>query len=386
MYNEGEVLNMIRRKGFIRILVMLLFAFLPVSLSFAGTKASAGKKTAMQSLNLHAFKVSAPADIPIVLRYPARTKSTGRVTIVARVAGTLQEMLFKEGQRVKKGDILFKIEQDPYQAEFERANAALTQAEAELKRAERDWKRVKASFEDGVASEQQRDTALSAYETAKAQVGMAKAALKEAELNLQYTVLRATISGIAGMRLVDVGNYLSAETPVVTITKTDPIYVEFSIPDADLIRHGITLQRLKELKERLTAEIQMEGRAYNHTGRIDFIDTLLDDKTSTLKARALFPNPVTDLLPGQFVRISIKGLSKRAIVVPQKAVIQSPLGAMVFVIKDGKVEARPIKIGDESGENFIVEEGVNPGELIALDNLMKIRPGMPVKVDGTVNE
>lgn len=374
--------------------VILVFISLSMIWTFYSNAETRGEKktppgghpSRMGPLPVDIYRVPPPEDIPVVLQYPARARSTGSVTVVARVSGFLQEMFFKEGQTVRKGDILFKIEPDTYQADLDSAKAALSQAISQLNKAERDYKRIKASYEDGVTSEQQRDAALSAYETAKAAVEVAKARLRQAELNLRYTDVRATISGITGMRHVDVGNYVRAGTVLVTITQPDPIYVEFSFPDSDLIKYNLGAGDLRRLKEEIFAELLIEGKTYPHRGKLDFIDIVLDAKSSTLKARAVFPNPEMVLFPGQFVRIKIRGLRKKgAIVVPQKAVIQSPLGAIVYLVRNGKVEARPVKIGDESGEKFIVEKGLQSGDMVIVDNLMKVRPGMPVKVDRIIN-
>lgn len=364
---------------------IFLLSFLILSCSTSSKKES----PPMPSLPVTTFKVPEPKSISIEFQYPAKTKSISKVIITARITGFLEKMYFKEGDWVKKGALLFLIEPEIYQAEYESAKAQLERAQAQLEKAERDWKRIKASFEDRVVSEEERDRALSNYQTALAELKNAQARLKQAEINLKYTKVTATASGIVGERFVDVGNLVNPGTPLVTITEVDPIYVEFSFPDKDLLKLDKEILkggffRLKGLKTELILE---NGEIYSKIGYIDFVDTLIDEKTASVKARAIFPNPEKKLLPGQFVRIVIKGLKrKNVIVVPQKAVLQTPLGTAVYVVENGKAISKMIKTGEKSGEYFIVEEGLRPGELVILDNLLKLRPETPVKIEKIVEE
>lgn len=360
---------------FHRLVKMIYITFI-VALFLGPHNLEGQGKGQIQAIEVGIYKVAKPRSISFELRYPARTKSISRVTIVARVSGILKEKFFEEGQFVQKDNLLYKIESDIYQAEYDIAKAQLDQAIAELNRAEREWKRIKASYDDRVASEQQRDTALSAYEQSRAALEGAKARIKQTEINLGYTNVRATVSGITGTRLVDIGNMVNPNTPLVTITEINPIYVEFSIPDTDLPKIG-KIAKGKSLK----AELLIEGRPYKHLGDVDFIDSVIDEKTSTVSARAVFPNPEGILLPGQFIRINLKGLQRKdSIVVPQKAVLQTPLGSAVYVVENGKAITRIIKIGERSGDDFVVEEGLKPGDVVIIDNLLKLRPDMPVRV------
>lgn len=369
------------------VFLKILFFLISVVIASCSSRPDAQERPVqMEALEVNVFKVSEKKNISFDLLYPGRTKSISRVNVVARVGGILKEKFFKEGQFVNKDDLLFKIEPDIYQAEYDSLKAQVEQAVAELNRAERDWLRIKASYEDGVASEQQRDAALSAYEQAKAMLEASKARLKQAEINLKYTDVRAPISGIAGARLVDAGNMVNPGTVLVTITGIEPIYVEFSIPDTDLHKLSrAAVQQSSKIKS-LKAKLLVDDRPYIHTGHIDFIDSVIDEKTSSVNARAVFPNPQGELMPGQFVRIKLSGLqTKKAITVPQKAVLQTPLGTSVYVVQDGKAVIKNIKLGDKAGEDFIVEEGLKPGDMVIIDNLMKLRPEMQVKIGEVVN-
>ncbi|MEO2066368.1 MAG: efflux RND transporter periplasmic adaptor subunit, partial [Desulfurobacteriaceae bacterium] len=289
---------------------------------------------------------------------------------------------------VKKGQLLYLIEPDPYEAAYERAKANLLHAQAQLEKAERDWKRAERSFKAKAISEQARDAAKYAYEMAKAQVLAAKAALKQATINLGYTKVKATISGYTGLKQIDVGNLVTPGTPLVTITSVDPIYVEFSIPDVDVFKSKYNLLKGKwgEEEKKLKAKLIVNNVPYNLEGKVHFLDVKVNPNTSTVKARAVFPNPNRVLMPGQFGRIEISGLYRRnVIIVPQKAVLQTPQGSMVYVVQNGRVAPRIIKVGETSGDFFVVESGLKPGELVVVNNFFKIKPGIPVKIGEVIN-
>lgn len=335
------------------------------------------------------FQVPAAKDIPVTLEYPARVKSVSSITIVARVAGTLQKKFFTEGQFVAKGDLLYKIEPDIYAAEVANATAQVGQATAQWNNAEREWKRIKNLYENKVVSEQDRDAAFSACEVAKAALAGSEARLRQAEIDLSYTDVRATGSGATGLEMVDVGNMVNPGTQLVTLTQMDPVHVEFSLPDLAAlktkykVREGSWATIGKHLRARLVTETGM----YDRPGRIDFLDSQIDVKTATVKIRAVFANPENEVLPGQFVRIVTEGLRRaNVLMVPQQAVIQNPEGAMVFVVNAGKASMRPVVAGDAVGDNVIIEKGLKPGELVVVNNFFKIRPNGPVQTDKIINK
>lgn len=375
-------------KNFFAVFIFVLF-ILPI-VSCTKTDSSAQEKTGLASVvSVDVYKIQEPKDFPVELEYPARTKSVSSVTLVARVSGILQSKFFTEGQSVKAEDLLFKIEPDIYEAEAATAQALLEQSIAQLNKTERDWKRMNALYEAQVASEQDRDAALSAYEIAKASVSAAKARLLQTGINLNYTDVNATVSGVTGLRNVDVGNFVSAGTPLVTVTQTDPVYVEFSLPDIDFLKTKYELKsnNWSNIGKTLTARLITDNGKYNIKGAVNFLDTNIDEKTASVKARAIFSNPEEKIFPGQFVRIKIEGLKrKNTITIPQQSIIQNPEGTIVFIVENGKIAIRPVVIGDSSGDNFIVEKGLNPGDLVVVNNFFKIRPDMPVKIDKTINK
>ncbi len=360
-----------------------------VLLLLFGTNGYCANEQKMPPVSVDVYKVAKPADMPVELKYPTRIKSMQNVKIVARVSGTLLKKYYTEGQFVNKGDLLYMIEPDTYKAQVDAANAQLQSAIAALNKAERDWKRVKALYKANATSQQERDAALSAYEIAKANVERAKANLETAQINLNYTKVKATISGITGLKAADVGSFVTNGTPLVTITKVNPIYAEFSMPDIDAMREKYNIKNGKWTKAaegELKAYLEINGKRYNKEGFVNFIDTNIDPQTSTVKARAVFNNPDRLLMPGEFARIIIKGLiRKNTILVPQKAVLQNPLGMIVFVVNNGRTEIRPIKISETSGKYFVVEKGLKAGDMVIVNNFFKIKPGMPVRIDKIVN-
>lgn len=382
--------NSLSRKVFtVFILVFFVIYGAACSKPDKSAKSEQKKMDSLPVVAVDVYQVPKLKDIPVELEYPAKTKSMSSVTLVARVSGILQEKFFTEGQSVLKDAPLFKIEPDMYEAETATAQAMLDQATAQLNKTERDWKRINALFNDHVTSEQDRDMALSAYEMAKASSLAAKARLLQATINLNYTVVRATSSGITGLRAVDVGNFVGPGMPLVTLTQTDPIYIDFSLPDIDFLKtqYEIKSGSWSKTGKMLSAWIITDNGKYSKKGVINFVDTNINEKTASVKARAIFSNPEGEILPGQFVRIKIEGLKrKNTVSVPQQAVIQNPGGTIVFIVKDGKVAIRPVVVGESSGGDFIIEKGLNQGDLVVVNNFFKIRPDMPVKTDKIINK
>ena len=340
----------------------------------------------MPAPKVDVFVVGAAKDAPVELEYPARMQALKTVTIIARVSGILEKKYYTEGLHVKKGVPLYKIEPQIYQASVNSAQATLALQTANFEKAQKDWQRAEGLYKDKAISEQDKDTAYFAYKTAMANVNVAKAELEKVSIDLKYTNVDATIDGIAGMKMVDVGDYVKEGTPLVSITQTDPIYAEFSITNLDRIKQKYDLVKgdwANIQKAQLKASLMVDGK--ENVGSVNFIDAQVDPATSTLKARAVFDNPSLALLGGQYVRIKLEGLvAKNVLLVPQKAVLQNPLGTIVFVVTNGKVAPRPIKIVDTIGQNFSVT-GVNPKDVVIVNNFFRIKPDMPVVIDKTIN-
>jgi len=343
----------------------------------------------MPAPKVDVYIVGAAQDMQIPLEYPARITSVKDVTITARVTGVLQKKYYTEGQSVRKGDLLYKIEPDTYAASVESAKANLQLENAKLDKAQKDWDRANGLFKDKAISDQDKDSAFYAYQTAKASANVAKAALHKVSVDLGYTNVRATISGVTGMKMVDVGDLVKEGSAIVSITQTNPIYAEFSIPDISAIKQKYQLQKgnwSHIQSANLKASLIVDGKPYQTLGKIDFVDSRVDKSTSTLKARAVFDNASLSLLSGTFAKVKIMGIvSKNIMTVPQKAVLQNPLGTTVFVVVNGKVVAKPVKILDTAGQNFVIA-GVSPRDVVVVNNFFRIKPGASVIIDKTINK
>ncbi len=350
--------------------------------TFAGNKP---KKMAMPIAHVDVYKIEQPKNKQIILTYPARLKSTNSITIVARVSGILLKKFYTEGRYVKKGDLLYKIEPTLYKAKVNVAMAMLEKARANLHKTENEWMRYKILYKKKVISQQKMDDITNLYQSSKATLNEAKANLKLAKTNLNYTSVRATISGITGLKLIDVGDYVKIGDKLVTITKIKPIYAEFSFTDTDMLKIKNDIMHKRIIKRaKLTAYIIQNRKKY--VGYVDFIDTSIDTKTSTIKARAIFNNKNGNLMPGEFVRIHIYGyIRKNVITIPQTALIQNSMGKMVFLVVHGKIVPKFVNVSLGPNNTFIVNKGLKPGELVVVDNFFKIRPNAPVKIDRIIN-
>ncbi len=323
-------------------------------------------------------------DIEISLEYPVRFVPLRDATIMARVTGVLQKKYYTEGQYVHKGDLLYKIEPDSYVANVESAKAALQLENAKLAKAQKDWIRADGLYKDKAISEQEKDSAYYAYQTAQASVNVTKAALKKVKIDLSYTNVRATISGMSGLKMVNEGEFVKEGTPLVTITQTDPIYAEFSITNFNTLKQKYQLSKgsWNNLQgANLKASLLLDGKPYGSLGKVDFVDSHLDKSTATLKARAVFENHSLTLLAGGYARIKLMGIiSKNVITVPQKSVLQSPLGTSVFVVVNKKIVPKPVKILGTADQNFIVQ-GVSAKDAVVLNNFFRVKPNDSVIID-----
>ncbi|WP_428738766.1 efflux RND transporter periplasmic adaptor subunit [Sulfurimonas sp.] len=368
-------------KGFIKLSLITTLLFSSALFAQEQQQAPAAPK-------VDVYIVKEVKQAPVSLEYPARIQSLKEVTITARVSGVLEKQLYTEGTKLSKGSPMYKIEPTIYAADVAAKKANLSVAEATLDKAQKDWERAKGLYEEKAISEQDKDTVYFAYVSAKANVNVAQAELDKVQVNLDYTDVKSTINGVAGIKLIDIGDYVTIGTPLVKITQLDPIYAEFSIPNINNIKEKYALKygSFKDLQDaKLKAVLIVDGKEYEQEGQIDYVASHVDSATSTLKARAIFKNPDAKLIAGEFAKIKIVGVvSNNVISVPQKAVLQNPLGTIVFVVVDGKVAIRPVKIIEASGDKFIVQ-GVAPKDVVIVNNFFRIKPNSPVTIDKTIN-
>jgi membrane fusion protein (multidrug efflux system) len=336
------------------------------------------------------IEVVAVANQPLVLEYPALTAGYKQVQVRAQVSGILRERRYVEGSKVKQGQVLFVIDPKPYEAALARAKGTQAQAQARAWQTERELKRIRELQKRGFASEKELDDATSNFEQSKANLESAKAEVQSRQIDLDYTTVEAPISGASSQETVSEGSLMVAGDPnaslLTSITQLDPLYVNFSYPDADAERFRREIQagtvRLPDGKK-LTAELKMgDGSLYPLKGKVDFIDSLINTGTGSVSARVVIPNPELKLFPGQFVRVLIEGLSiPDAISVPQRAISQTGAGTLVFVLDEQNIaQPRPVVLGATIGDRWIIRSGLQAGERVIVEGLPKVRPGMPVTI------
>ncbi len=309
--------------------------------------------------------------------YPARLKSPQSVEIYARVQGILLSKNFKEGDFVKQGDKLFKIDPTTYQNKVNSAKAQYQAAEANLTKTTRDWKRTERLYKQGVITVDTYDASLYNYQAALANVTNTKANLDDALVNLGYTDVVASISGRTGMRQLDIGNLVGQgnNNILTTVTQLSPIYAEFAIPSTDFYY----------IRDLNNANVSVEvvtgnGKVHEEIGKLDFIDSVLDSQTLSVKARAIVGNDKFKLLPNELVRVNLKGFEVTdSIAIPQSALLQDKEGGFVYLYDNGKVKKQSVILGKIlRNSEILIPSGLKNGDIIITTNLSKIRPGMEV--------
>ena len=328
--------------------------------------------------------------LPLELEYSARTAGFREVQVRAQVSGILQERTYLEGSQVKKGQVMFRIDSRTYQAALSRAKGALAQEQARYRQTERDLKRIRELQKKGFASESELDNAVSNFEQSKANIQAAEAEVQSKQIDLDYTTVKAPISGITSKETVSEGSLVVAGDPnaslLSNITQLDPIYVNFAAPDSDVesVRSGLQNGSLVLPEDgKMSVQIKLgDGSLYPLEGKVDFTDSLVDRGTGTVSARAVVPNPDQKLLPGQFVRVQVKGLSiPNAMTMPERAIAQGPGGTFVYVVDEGGVaRMRQVTTGHTAKGRWVIVSGISAGDRVIVEGLPKVRPDTPVKV------
>jgi len=364
-----------------------------IAMSSAATTVFAGGPPAgapkMPTPKADIYVVPKPKVLPITLKYPATIEAYSEVQVIARALGTLEKKYFTEGQKVKKDDLLYSIEDDVYKAQVEAAQASLQMAKANLDNVTRNWKRIKKLFLQKALSQEKRDNALSAYKQSLASVALAEAQLKQAKINLKYTKVKAPISGITGLKQVNIGDLVSSNPPskLVQITQNDKVYVEFSVPMSDYKKIKNHIWSIKD-NAPVKVTLEVDGKVLKKEGVVDFIDVNTNNQTAIVKMRAIFDNKDGYLMAGQFARVITSNIiQKNIIIIPQKAVLQNPLGTIVFIEDHGHVGVRPVVVGNVSGDKFVVAGGpLKSGDKVIVNNFFRLKPGGEVVVDKIINK
>jgi multidrug efflux system membrane fusion protein len=326
---------------------------------------------------------SSRRDVPITVAAIGSVEPFASVGIKSRVAGVLEKVAFREGDRVKAGDLLFRIDQRPYTARLNEALATLAKDRAALDNAEKQAARYLPAAEKGYVSAEQADQAQTSVATMKATVQADEASVASARLDLDDCTIRAPLSGYTGALLADQGNLIKAEAdqPLVTINQVTPIKVSFTLAE----------QSLAELKQYLAAgtlAVRATPSGYQGqplVGQITFLDNAVDPGTGTIRLKATFANPKQVLWPGQFVHLSLRLTTRKdATVIPARAVQNSQSGNFVYVVgKDQTVAIRPVQVGFSDGNQTVIESGLAVGETVVTDGQLRLAPGVRVKAIAT---
>jgi membrane fusion protein (multidrug efflux system) len=318
-----------------------------------------------------------PREVPVTFDAVGRTEGSREVQVRARVAGILEKQLYTEGDSVKAGQVLFQIERAPFEIELAQARGTLALEVSRQELAAKESERLKGLADRRAISQKEADQALSAASQSVAAVQVARARVRQAELNLSYTTVSAPIGGITGRALQSIGSLVSPTSDnaiLTTLTRADPLWVRFSLSEPEYAR-----VRNNDGKEIAVTLETADGKPYPQPARINFAGSTVDAQTGTVQMRAEAPNPELALLPGQFVRVKVVAGTQQAIVVPQTAVMQNEGGRFVWTVTaDGKAVQRTIKAGNWLGNDWVVLEGLKPGDSVIVDNLVRLRPNAPV--------
>lgn len=322
--------------------------------------------------------------VPVLNELPGRIAATRLSEVRARVSGILQERVFEQGTLVKEGDVLYRIDPRLFRVRVASAEASLQKAKATQANARQQLERQKTLREKNVASGIEYDTAAVSLAQADADVALAEAALEEAKINLEYTEVRAPITGIIGGALVTEGALVAADGTqnLALIQQIDPSYADFTQSAQDLLALKRAVAEGK-LESPTPGEARVElvfddGSVYSHPGRLLFASASVDSTTGQVTLRAEFPNPDGNLLPGMYVRVRIEQAVRRdAITIPQRAILRTQEGgAQVYVVaQDGTAELRDVQLGEVQDGEWLVEAGLKRSEQVVIDGVQKVQPG-----------
>ena len=328
-----------------------------------------------------------PGTVSLSTELPGRLEASRVAQVRARATGILTKRVFTEGSDVRAGQVLYHVDPAPYQAAQQSAQAQLAQAQASLANASALVARFRPLVAANAVSKQEFDAAVAAEKAAQAQVAAARAAVRTADINLGYATVTAPISGRIGRSLVTEGALVSATegTQLATIQQINPLYLNITQSAAEVLKLREALQagKLARASGAEAARVQVlleNGQVYGQPARLLFTDLSVDPTTGQVNLRAEVPNPGGLLMPGMYVRARVEQAEiANAILLPQQAVTRGTKGDSVMVVApDGAVAPRPIKIGGQKGQDWIVTEGLKPGEQVMVEGAMKLMMGAKV--------
>lgn len=327
-----------------------------------------------------------PQDLPVEFDYLGVTEASRTVEVRSRIRGFVEEHGFDEGARVTQGQPLFIIDQRSFKADLEIAEAQVAQAETRLRLAEQEVRRLQSVKEPGAISQSDLDQRIAERANAAAALRLARAQLAKAELELSYTVVESPLDGYIGKALKEIGSFVdeSQNSLLAMVWQLDPIYVSFQVSE----REFLALRQQTEAGHLLLDDAEpphvavtlLNGRELPQRGVIDFESAVVDVQTGTVETRAVLENPGSEIKPGQFVTATLRGwVRPNVLAVPLRAVSQSPQGPYIYVVnEDNTAELRVVEAGPWSGELWIIDGGLAPGERVIVEGLVKVQPGIPV--------
>ena len=324
-------------------------------------------------------------DVPVVREWIGSLDGSVNADIRARVSGYLISQNYKEGRLINKGDLLFQIDPSTYEAAVEQSKSALAQAQANQLQTQQTEERETRLFEQKVESQQNRDNAIQANASAKAEVKAQEAMLRQAQLNLDFTRITAPITGIAGIANPGIGDLVgpSDAQPLMTMSTVNPIKAYFRVSEQEYLKVASRIEEGRAAGEAPPPVeiILADGSVYPHQGKFSAVDRDVDQQTGTIRLAALFPNADNILRPGGFVRVhvTVKKINE-ALLVPQRAVNELQASYEVVVVNgEGKAETRLVKPGVREGSLWVIEEGLHPGDRVVVEGARRVRDGQTVK-------
>jgi membrane fusion protein, multidrug efflux system len=322
-------------------------------------------------------------DVPVYGEWVGTLDGFINAQIRAKVQGYLLAKQYHEGTLVKEGDVLFKLDPRQYQTALDQAKADLAQTQAILVRSEQNVARYRPLVAKGAVSKKELDDWIQTMEANRAHVDAARAAVENAKLNLEWTIVRSPITGIAGIAQAQVGDLIAPTTLMTTVSQLDPIKVYMPISEQEYLRFAARNPGPADGAPRDTPSLQLvlaDGKVYEHPGKVSAVNREVAVQTGSIQVQALFPNPDNTLRPGGYARIrAVIDLRRNAVVVPQRAVQEVQGKYQVAVVsKDDTVEIRSVKVGPKSGGEWVIDEGVQPGERVITEGVQKVRNGVKV--------
>ena len=374
------------RPGIVKQIKPALHSLLVVAAIFviAGCERQAGSKTTTPPPLLEVLVAEViQQDVPIYFEWIGTTEGYVNAQIRPRVQGYLQSRDYKEGSLIKAGQPMFTIDPREYQAALDQAMGDFRRAEANFGKSRLDVTRYTPLAKEGAISQQELDNAIQANQADKASVEAARAAVDRAKLNLSWTKVTAPIDGIAGISVAQIGDLVTPNTVLTTVSQVDPIKVYYPISEQEYLHFA---RRIREIEQGRGGErpplvlTLADGSVYPERGTFSLADRQVDLRTGTITMQSLFPNPENILRPGQYAKIRVAAETRKgAMLVPQVAVQRLQGSTQVAVVgAEHKVDIRPVKVGEQVGNMWIITQGLKPGERVVVEGVQKVKAGMAV--------